>query len=465
MKTVDLIEHLEATSSLNEKKGLIKEAFMAGNREFFTGARMAYNKLISFGVKKVPLIEEDQPLNEAEQERFSFGEFAALANKLKRRELTGHAARDALLDAAEIADVREWNTFYRRVLLRDLKVNAGASLINAVLKDIEKLYAGTPDAAEAREYVIPVFECQLAEDSKKHPKKMKGRKLLDIKLDGARMLTVLDKENRTVRQFSRSGIEMDNFPNITAALMGVLDELPMSIVLDGEMLGGTFQQLMTQFQRKDADTSDMKLGLFDIIPLADFQAGHCSIPQEKRHENLVELQLSGLLQKHTGDMVYVIPKMEVDLDTPEGHAAMREYFEEAVAAGFEGIMIKDPSAPYEGRKWSAWLKWKPVISVTLRVTGLEQGKPDSEFSNTLGALVLEGVDSVEQHTDILIKSNCGSGFDKKTRDEWWANPKLIVDHLVEIEADAVSLASDADHYSLRFPRFKGFRGTKPGEKI
>lgn len=459
MKTVDLIEKLEATSSLNDKKALLHEAFLSGNREFFTGARMAYNKLISFGVKKVPAIEaEDDGTGD-----FSFGDFAGLANKLRNRELTGHAARDALLAAAEVANVREWNTFYRRVLLRDLKVNAGASLINAVLKEIAEEDKSL--GREARDYLVPVFECQLAEDSKKHPKKLKGKKLLDIKLDGARMLTVLDVENRTVRQFTRSGIETDRFPHITKALEGMLEELPVSIVLDGEMLGGTFQQLMTQFQRKDADTTEMKLGLFDIIPLADFQRGYCAITQEERHERLGELLESGLLRKYTGDTVYVVPKMTVDLDTPEGHAQMRAYFEEAVEAGFEGIMIKDPKGTYEGRKWSTWLKWKPTISVTLEVKALERGKPDSEFTDTLGALVLEGVDSVDQHTDILIKSNCGSGFSVEIRDEWWADPSKIVGMLVEVEADAVSKAQDAEHYSLRFPRLKGLRGTKPGEKI
>jgi DNA ligase-1 len=164
--------------------------------------------------------------------------------------------------------------------------------------------------------------------------------------------------------------------------------------------------------------------------------------------------------------VYVIPKMEVDLSTPEGLAAMKAYFDEAVAAGFEGIMIKDPKAGYEGRKYSAWLKWKPTISVTLKVVGLQQGEPDSAFAGTLGALVLEGWDDVDDKTNVHIKSNCGSGFDVKTRQGWWDNPETIMGFMVEIEADAITLNKDATQtYSLRFPRLKGVRGTKPGEKI
>lgn len=454
MKTWAIITRLEGMSGINEKRALIKEAFEQGNREFFIGARLAYDKLVSFGVKKVPAIE----IEDDDDGELTFADFMALATKLRKRELTGHAARDAIVEAAERSGP-SWNLFYRRVLLKDLQVRVSDSIINKVLKDD----IGTP---EALEYVIPVFECQLAEDSKKHPKKMKGRKLIDIKLDGARMLTVLDKEANEVRMYTRSGIETDKFEHIRFCLQGMLAEIPESIVIDGEILSDTFQGLMSQFQRKDADTKDMKLGLFDFIPLKDFKKGDCRWPQDARHERLCELATSGLLQKHTGDKVYVIPKLEVDLDTAEGQKAMREFFDEAVQAGFEGIMIKDPAAGYEGRKYSAWLKWKPTISVTLKVTELEQGKPDSEFADTLGALVCEGIDDVDDKSQIKIVTRCGSGFDIPTRKDWWANPSKIVGFLVEIEADAVSLNQNStDTYSLRFPRFKGFRGTKPDEKL
>jgi DNA ligase 1 len=252
----------------------------------------------------------------------------------------------------------------------------------------------------------------------------------------------------------------------------MLNEIEHSIVLDGEMLGDTFQGLMKQVQRSNPDTKDMKLGLFDVVPLRDFKTGKCKMTQRKRHEALCEFQTSGMFQKHAGDSVYVIPKLEVNLDTEQGQKEMREFFSEACLAGFEGIMIKDPEAGYEGRKYSAWLKWKPTISVTLKVVALEQGKPDSEFHDTLGALVCEGVDDVSEeatgkfYSKIRIKSNVGSGFPVDQRRAWWDNPDDIVGWMVEVEADAVSLNQNTtDLYSLRFPRFKGKRGTVAGEKI
>jgi DNA ligase 1 len=460
VKTTDIIDALEGMSGINEKKALLRSAFEAGNREFFIGARLAYDKLISFGVKKVPAIEVE---DDDDDGTLDFGQFMVLANRMRRREVTGHAARDAMVAAAEMSGPI-WNKFYRRVLLKDLKVRVSDSIINKVLAEI-----GTP---EALEYRVPVFECQLAEDSKKHPKKMKGQKFLDIKLDGIRMLSVLDKEAGEVTMYTRNGIETENFPHIKAALTKMLPHVEQSLVLDGEMLGDTFQNLMKQVQRSDPKTEDMKLGLFDVIPLKDFKTGLCKITQRQRHATLCDFQTSGLLQTHTGDSVYVIPKLEVNLDTEQGQKEMREFFSEACLAGYEGIMIKDPEAGYEGRKYSAWLKWKPTISVTLKVTALEQGKPESEFHDTLGALVCEGVDDVSEeatgkhYSQIRIKSNCGSGFTVDQRRAWWNNPSDIVGWMVEIEADAVSLNQNTtDVYSLRFPRFKGKRGTVPGEKI
>lgn len=451
--TVNLIKTLEQTSSTNEKKSILLQAYEDGERHFFTGMKLTYNKMISFGVKKVPSIDaEDDGVDD-----LPFLDFIDLTRKLRNRELTGHAARDAIEEAAQSSGVDVWNYFYRRILLRDMKIGVTSTLVNSVLKTI---------GGEALDYLVPKFQCQLAVDSKGHPKKMAGKKFIDVKLDGARMLTVLDKEAGEVSMFSRNGIEQFNFPHIRDALKQMLPHLQDSIVLDGEILSDTFQNLMSQFQRKDATTVDMKLGLFDIIPMREFLTGESKMTQTARHEMLVELQTSGALRQFCGDSVYVIPKLTVDLDTPEGQKEMREFFDDAVAAGFEGIMIKCPKAGYKGSKGSNWMKWKPTISVTLKVVGVEEGEPESKYEGMLGKLICEGADEVDGET-IRIKTACGSGITDEQRKLWWDDHSLIMNYLVEIEADAATQSQDAEDgvYSLRFPRFKGVRGTKPNEKI
>jgi len=170
----DVILALEADSSRTKKEAIIKEAWNLGIIEFFEGAQMAYDSLRTFGVRKVPLIESDNDSNFVAD--FNWARFKKVAYELETRKLTGNMARDTLRSAANVADVKEWNAFYRRVLLKDLKCGITESTINKVLK-------ATKDNT-AEKYIIPVFSCQLAKNGEDHPKKLVGVKLLDPKLDG-----------------------------------------------------------------------------------------------------------------------------------------------------------------------------------------------------------------------------------------------------------------------------------------
>jgi DNA ligase-1 len=52
------------------------------------------------------------------------------------------------------------------------------------------------------------------------------------------------------------------------------------------------------------------------------------------------------------------------------------------------------------------------------------------------------------------------------RKDVWAAQDSVIGQLVEIRADAATQSQDAeDTWSLRFPRFKTFRGFELGEKI
>jgi DNA ligase-1 len=145
----------------------------------------------------------------------------------------------------------------------------------------------------------------------------------------------------------------------------------------------------------------------------------------------------------------------VDLDTAEGQLRYKEINAQAVAGGYEGIMIKDPEAGYECKRSVAWLKLKPFIEVSLTVVATEEGT--GKNVGKMGALVCEGVDD-----DKDIRVNVGSGFTDEQRDDFW---NCRVDgQIVEVRADAVTQNQDGT-YSLRFPRFKGFRGFKIGEKL
>ena len=119
-------------------------------------------------------------------------------------------------------------------------------------------------------------------------------------------------------------------------------------------------------------------------------------------------------------------------------------------------MIKDMTAPYECRRTTFWLKWKPVITVDLQITEVEIGT--GKNADRMGAFVCEGMDNGKQ-----IRVNVGSGVTDEEREEYWTNRDQLIGRTVEILCDAVSQNQDGT-YSLRFPRFVRFRDSLTGEK-
>jgi DNA ligase-1 len=211
---------------------------------------------------------------------------------------------------------------------------------------------------------------------------------------------------------------------------------------------------MKQAQRKtNVETKDMTYCVFDSIPLEDFERGYWNAQQHKRTE---------ILESHrelfeSTKSVKIMPGMDVDLDTAEGHDVMRRFATDAVAAGYEGIMIKDVNAPYECKRSSFWMKWKPVITVDLNIVGFEEGTGRNKAR--LGAIICEGVDN-----ERTVRVNVGSGFSDLDRDRYWSERDQLLGHVVEVAADAVTQNQDGT-YSLRFPRFVRFRGFEAGEKL
>jgi DNA ligase-1 len=434
-----VIKLLESDNSRLFKEDVIKQQAEADHTHFFTGCRMALDSLFTFGVKQVPQATKDGP-------GLNFGEFFYLAQQLNQRELTGHDARDAILEAMEKSTMDEWNYWYRRILIKDLRCGVSEKTVNNVIKKLGKRYD---------EYKIPVFTCMLAHDSANHEKKMVGKKFLDTKLDGVRVITIYNDENDTVSMYSRNGKELHNFGHIAEEILNtVASTFKESMVLDGEVVSDTFQDLMKQVHRKsNVNATDARLALFDMLTLNEFQSGKSELGCADRHKQLVEL---GKNLKEDSSM-FVLEKIQVDLDTDEGQKTYTELNKKAVAEGYEGIMIKDIDAPYECKRSHHMLKAKPFIEVSLEVVKTEEGT--GRNVGKLGALVCQGTDDGK---DILV--NVGSGLSDVQRETFWKTKDRLIGMIAEVRADAVTQNQD-DSYSLRFPRFKTFRGFEQGEKI
>lgn len=435
MQPWEIIAELESDNSRLFKEDVVRREAEARNDEFFAGVKLALDSLVTFGVKKV-----DEKTGDGRG--YSAENFHRLLDDLANRRLTGNAAQTAINYARMNSTEAQWNDWYRRILIKDLRCGVSEKTINNVVKKINPAYE------------VPVFTCQLAHDGANHEGKVTGEKLIEVKLDGVRVITVA-YPNGQVDQYSRNGKELVNFEHIKRQIAKHTKFFGEPIVLDGEVMSASFQDLMKQVHRKDnVEAGDAVLHLFDILTLEEFRQGICQMPQAQRSQSLKSWYLP--IAAHMPN-VQVLEHETVDLDTAEGQEQFAKINADAIAGGYEGIMIKDPLAPYELKRSTAWLKQKPFIEVTLEVTNVEEGT--GKNLGRLGALVCSGSDDGKS-----ITVNVGSGFTDALRDSIWSGRADVIGQLVEVRADAVTQNQDGS-YSLRFPRFKTFRGFEPGEKL
>ena len=431
-----VISTLEDHNSRLDKEAIILAQAEAGNSQLFEGLRLCYDAMITFGLKQIPeKKDEDGP-------GLDWDSFSLITTGFVNRSFTGNLARDTVANMMKSATKAQWNGWYRRILIKDMRAGFSENTVNKV---VEKKWPN---------YAIPVFSCQLAHDSANHESKVCGQKLIEVKLDGVRVITIVYPSGR-VDQFSRNGKELVNFPHVKEQLAKVAQGFTEPMVLDGEIMSGTFQDLMKQIHRKSsAKANDAVLNLFDALPLSQFEQGESATTQEQRSEWLkawFDANETALPN------VTVVAQETVDLDTAAGQERYKEINALAIKGGYEGIMLKDPSAGYKCKRSVAWLKLKPFIEVSLTVVAVEEGT--GKNVGRLGALVCEGDDDGRR---ILV--NVGSGFSDDQRIDYWNNRKKVVRKVSEVRADAITQNQDGT-YSLRFPRFLRFRGFVNGEKI
>ena len=423
-----VITSLEEHSSRLNKEAIIEAE--KDNVELFEGFKLALSPFITFGVKKVP------SFSGPDGQGLPWDAFKELCHLLATRQLTGDDARSAIELALSASTKSQWNNWYRRILIKDLRCGVSEKTINKIKKG-----------------AVPLFECMLAHDGANHEKKVAGKKLLEPKLDGVRALLIIDAGTKTATIYSRNGKILENFGHITSAVEANIELFERSIVIDGEVVSESFQALMKQVHRKsDADAGDARLMAFDVLPLSEFQKGK-SVMGQKRRSALLRT-MKPVLDKVGG--IDIIPQLEVDLDTAVGEMQFKQYNKDAIDAGFEGIMIKDIDAPYVCKRHVAWLKQKPFIEVSLTIVGIEPGTGKNE--GKMGAAICEGEEDGK-----FIRVNVGSGW---TDDQRAEIDDKVIGQVLEVRADAITRSQDSeDVYSLRFPRALRFRGFTAGEKL
>ena len=423
----EIIKELESNNSRLFKEDIIEKNL--NYKEFQEGLAMCLDPLVTFGVKQVPESEKNG-------NGLNWEDFKNSANLLIERESTGHAARDLIINLMNLSKEDQWNNWYRRILIKDLRCGVSEKTVNNVAKKMNLKFR------------VPIFSCMLAHDGAKHPKKIKGDCLVEYKYDGVRVVAIVKKNKATL--YSRNGKIFNNFAHIENALSKPEYN---NIVFDGEVMSDDFQALMKQVYRKSgANTEDAYLALFDMLPLKEFNEGRSKLNSLERKQELNKLS------KTFGSEIKLVDYEIINFDNEQGQEKFSEMNKEALEKGFEGLMIKPSNNYYECKRSHAWLKIKPFIEVTLKVIDIQEGTGKHE--GKLGAFSVEGEDDGK-----FFSLSVGSGLTDEQRDMYWADKDRLIGRLIEVRADAITKSIEGDHFSLRFPRFKNFRGFEKDEKI
>jgi len=185
---------------------------------------------------------------------------------------------------------------------------------------------------------------------------------LDVKLDGVRIQ--VHRRGDDVRIFTRS------LDDITARLPEVCDVVRSlgrsSLILDGEVLILDSTGRPRPFQETAARTASHQAAGTRGRPVPFFF--------DVLHVDAVDLIDEPLSTRLATLDDLLPPECRVArLATDDPEAAQR-FFDEAVAAGQEGVVVKALDAPYDaGRRGSSWVKVKPRHTLDLVVLAVEWG--------------------------------------------------------------------------------------------
>ncbi|WP_416839745.1 ATP-dependent DNA ligase LigA [Haloferax sp. DFSO52] len=378
------------------------------------------------------------------------------------------AIRDDDVDAETESAARERRDDAIASVSRALQVSNDYGMVAEITRD-----EGESGLAEVRLEVGRPVQAMLAQAGTAADALAEwGTVAVETKFDGARV-QVHHGESGDVSLFSRNMEDVtDALPEVVEFVEATVDD---PVILDGEVVAMDdegdplpFQEILRRFRRKH-DVGRMReevrveLRAFDCL-----HAGGDDLlnePLTVRHERLASV---------LGPDSDAVSDLLCSDDADE----IAAYEADALDAGHEGIMLKNPDAPYSpGDRGKNWLKRKPdVETLDLVVTGAEWGEGRrakflgtfllsariEDESGETGAFetigkVATGItdEQLVELTDLLEPE-----IERESGKEVDIRPSVVFEVGYEEIQESPTYSSG---YALRFPRFVTVREDKTAE--
>ena len=467
-KTAALAELLAEMDPIETGIGV---AYLAGE---LPQGRIGLGYAAVYAVEVEPALDPSLTLRQVDATLTTIASISGAGSKAAR-----HEALTDLLGKATEAE----QTFLRRLILRELRQGALEGVMVeaiAIASDVPApevrraamvggelpavAVAAKKDGAPAlAEFRLTLFRpvqpmlAQPAADAATAIAKISPA-AAEYKLDGARIQVHRDGDQVAV--YTRNLRDVTSaVPEVVTAVQALPTE---SVILDGETIAlrpdgrpHPFQVTMGRFGSRDASDTGVALSsfFFDCLHLDGVDL--IDEPAEVRTEQMAQRLPPELM-----------PRRRI-VTTAEEAA---EFFDEVLAAGHEGIMIKSLDAPYAaGRRGAAWLKVKPAHTLDLVVLAVEwgSGRRHGLLSNLhlgardpgTGEFVMLGK-TFKGLTDKTLKWQTERFLELETHREGHI-VHVRPDQVVEIAFDGIQASTRyPGGMALRFARVKGYREDK-----
>lgn len=408
------------------------------------------------------------------------GAFEALAAMAGPGSQAARAEAVALLFAAATAEEQPW---LRRLVTGEVRQGASDALVQEAIA----LVAEVPLASVRRAAMLagstlpvvrPAFEGgasaldeiglevgrpvlpMLASSAKtvaEALEKVGGEGVIDTKLDGIRIQVHRDGDEVLIVTRSLDDIT-NRLPEVVALARSLVAE---SFVLDGEALAlgpdgrpRPFQETASRTGSHGESEVVVTPYFFDVLHLDGRD-----LLDSPGHERAAALESLVPAENRVAQLT------TSDADEAETFAAS------AIAAGHEGVVVKDLAAPYAaGRRGAAWVKVKPVHTLDLVVLAVEwgSGRRKGWLSNIHlgardpeqpGALLMLGK-TFKGMTDEILAWQTERFHELETsRTDWVVNVRP--EQVVEIAFDGVQRSTRyPGGVALRFARVIRYRDDK-----